>query len=42
VITSASSDVIGDEPPVARIDDSVGSGPYTATIISASTDVFAN
>lgn len=42
VITSASGDVIGDEPAVARIGDSVGNGPYTATIISASTDVFAN
>lgn len=41
-ITSASSTVIGDEPPIARLDDTVGKGPYTATIISASSDVFAD
>jgi len=42
VIIGASGDVIGDEPAVARDGDPVGNGPYIATIISASPDVFAN
>lgn len=41
-IISASGDVIGDPEPVARLGDNVGDGPYTAEIITASEDVFAN
>ena len=42
VIITASTDVIGDEPPIARINDKVGAGDYIAIIMEASPDVFAN
>jgi uncharacterized Zn-binding protein involved in type VI secretion len=42
VIITASDNVIGDEPPIARINDKVGAGDYIATIMEASPDVFAD
>ncbi len=40
VIITASPTTYANEPPIARLGDLVGGGPYTATIITASPDVF--
>ena len=42
IIITGSPDVFANAIPKARLGDQVGGGPYIATIITASTDVFAN
>ena len=42
IITGSTSKVAanGQDRPVARLGDTIGGGPYNATIVTASTDVF--
>jgi uncharacterized Zn-binding protein involved in type VI secretion len=40
IVTADSSTPVNSKPGTARLGDSVGDGPYTATIITASKDTF--